>query len=125
MPVRPAYRAGLFFYPPMTSPNSPPTPRTPPRSIIYIDGFNFYYGAIKGGPHKWLNLERFFKMLRPHDDICQIHYFTAMVSGPTLPNQQTYLRALATLPLINVVLGNYKAKRIKCILAGCTFAGNR
>jgi hypothetical protein len=24
---------------------------------VYIDGFNFYYGAAKGTPHKWLDLE--------------------------------------------------------------------
>src|SRR5258708_1957638 len=96
-----------------------------PRSIIYIDGFNFYYGAVKGGPYKWLNLQRFFTLLRPHDDIVQIHYFTAMVTGPTLPNQRSYLRALATLPLLNVVLGNYKAKRVTCTLSACTHTGKR
>ena len=96
-----------------------------PRTIIYIDGFNLYYGALKGGPHKWLDLERCFNLLRPHDDIRQLHYFTALVRGPSLPDQQTYLRALATLPLVNVVLGNYKAKQVKCAVAGCTHAGTR
>ena len=42
--------------------------KSPPRTIVYIDGSNFYYGAIKGGPHKWLNLERFFTLLRSNDD---------------------------------------------------------
>ena len=39
------------------------------RSIIYVDGFNLYYGAIYNGPYKWLNLERYFQMLRPDDDV--------------------------------------------------------
>jgi hypothetical protein len=95
------------------------------RTIIYVDGFNFYYGAVKGGPYKWLNLERFFTRLRPDDDICQIHYFTALINGPTLPNQQLYLRALATCPLVRTVLGNYKAKRVKCTVPGCTYTGDR
>jgi hypothetical protein len=44
------------------------------RSIIYIDGFNFYYGAIKGGPHKWLNLDSLFTRLRQADQIQRIYY---------------------------------------------------
>jgi hypothetical protein len=24
------------------------------KTILYIDGFNFYYCAVKGTPHKWL-----------------------------------------------------------------------
>jgi len=26
--------------------------------MVYIDGFNLYYGALRGGPFKWLNIER-------------------------------------------------------------------
>ncbi len=37
----------------------------PKSSIVYIDGFNFYYGAVKDTKCKWLNLERFFGLLRP------------------------------------------------------------
>jgi uncharacterized LabA/DUF88 family protein len=96
-----------------------------PRTIVCVDGFNFYYGAIKGGPYKWLNLQRYFTLLRPHDEICRIHYFTALVNGPTVLNQQVYLRALETLPLINIVLGNYKAKRVKCTVSACAFTGAR
>ena len=88
-------------------PTSPPVRR---RSIIYIDGFNLYYGALKGGPHKWLNLQRYFEMVRPHDDIQAIRYFTAMITGSHLANQEAYLRALETLPLVEVVLGRFKAE---------------
>ena len=51
------------------------------RSIIYIDGFNLYYGALKDTKWKWLNLERFFTLLRQDDDIQVIKYFTALISG--------------------------------------------
>jgi hypothetical protein len=27
-----------------------------PRTFVYIDGFNLYYRALKGSPHRWLNL---------------------------------------------------------------------
>jgi hypothetical protein len=39
------------------------------RSVVYVDGFNLYYGAVRGSPHKWLDLERFFRLARPHDEI--------------------------------------------------------
>lgn len=26
------------------------------RAIVYVDGFNLYYGALKGTPHRWLDL---------------------------------------------------------------------
>ncbi len=25
---------------------------------VYVDGFNFYYGAVKGTPYKWLDIRR-------------------------------------------------------------------
>jgi len=86
----------------------------PRRTIVYIDGFNLYYGALKSGPHKWLNLERYFRFLLPHDDLQRIRYFTAMVDGPTAAHQRVYLQALATLPLVDVILGRFKTKKIRC-----------
>ncbi len=95
------------------------------RSIIYIDGFNFYYGAVRGTVHKWLDLERLFCRLRPNDDIQTIHYFTALVDGQRRAKQETYLRALATTPKINVILGKFKRKQIKCRVSRCTYQGSR
>lgn len=95
------------------------------RTIIYIDGFNLYYGALKGTSCKWLNLERYFQLLRPNDDVRAIRYFTAMVNGPTRANQEAYLKPLATLPLVRVVLGKFKQKRVKCNEPTCLHSGNR
>jgi hypothetical protein len=64
-------------------------------------------------------------LLRPHDSIQQIHYFTAMVNGPTRIDQETYLRALGTLPLVNIIMGRFKTKQLKCTVAACTHAGSR
>lgn len=33
----------------------------PLRTRIYIDGYNFYYGCLKGTPHKWLDLLPLFE----------------------------------------------------------------
>ena len=95
------------------------------RSIIYIDGFNFYYGAVRGSAYKWLDLEACFRRLRPDDDLRRIHYFTALVDGAKRARQQTYLRALATLPLVNVILGKFKLKQVKCRVPACTYSGSR
>lgn len=97
----------------------------PPRTIVYVDGFNLYYGALKGTRHKWLDLQKLFQLLRPNEDIQQIHYFSALVGGASQADQEIYLRALATLPLVNIVLGRFKLKRVLCMNWACTFAGNR
>lgn len=95
------------------------------RSIVYVDGFNLYYGALKRTSHKWLNLERYFDLLRQQDDIQLIHYFTALVDGAKQGDQQTYLQALDTLPKVNIVLGKYKKKQLTCGVQACAHAGSR
>jgi len=95
------------------------------RSAVYIDGFDFYYGAVRGTAHKWLDLERTFRRLRPADDLQAIYYFTALVDGSRRANQEAYLRALATSPLIHVILGKFKRKQIKCRVSGCAYPGSR
>ncbi|MGA2035663.1 MAG: NYN domain-containing protein [Thermoguttaceae bacterium] len=95
------------------------------RAIVYVDGFNFYYGALKNGPHKWLNLERFFCRLRQHDQIQRIRYFTAKISGYRSANQEAYLLALTTLPLVDVILGRFKAKQFQCMVPACPNPGRR
>lgn len=96
-----------------------------PRAIVYIDGFNLYYGAVKGTPWKWLDLAKLFTEIRAADDVQCIRYFTAMVNGPSKPNQEVYLRALATTPLVDPVLGNFKRKSVECRVAPCTYAGKK
>ena len=84
---------------------------TRPQTIVYVDGFNFYYGAVKRTPYKWLNLEAMCQRLLPRDQIVKIRYFTARVNDrpddPQLASRQdTYLRALATLPLVEIHYGH-------------------
>lgn len=43
---------------------------------MYVDGFNLYYGALKGSPHKWLNLDELFRRVLPQENVTQIRYFT-------------------------------------------------
>ena len=42
------------------------------RTIVYIDGYNLYYGLLKGTHCKWLDLMAFVKaLLRPDHDVCR------------------------------------------------------
>lgn len=89
------------------------------KTIIYIDGFNLYYGCLKGNTDcKWLNLEALFsKILQSHNDIVEIKYFTARIK-PT-PNranvrQRIYLRALeAYCPLVSFHYGYYSQHNVR------------
>ena len=50
------------------------------RTVIYVDGFNLYYRALKGTRWKWLDLPALFEqVLKPHHDILAVKYFTAKV----------------------------------------------
>ena len=87
------------------------------RTRVYIDGFNLYYGCLKGTPYKWLDLAAFCRSSfpPPRNDIDHIRYFTAHVNArpndPQQPiRQQTLLRALRTIPHLTVHLGSYQEK---------------
>src|SRR5205085_9379298 len=95
--------------------------RGPVKVNVYIDGFNLYYRALKGGPHKWLDLAAFAQKLLPSHQINRIRYFTALVkpraSDPQEPiRQQTYIRALRTIPSLTVHLGNFLEKPVSMLL---------
>ncbi|HEU0014147.1 MAG TPA: NYN domain-containing protein [Longimicrobium sp.] len=88
-----------------------------------MDGFNFYYGALKGTAHRWLNLGAYCRLLLPRNDVQRIKYFTARVSArvnkPDAPlRQQAYLRALATLPEVELHFGHYLAHVRRLPLVG-------
>ncbi len=79
---------------------------------VYIDGFNLYYGALRGTQYKWLGLEALCRALLPQHQVQHIRYFTARIKGK--PNdvqapqrQQAYLRALETLPSVRIHHGHF------------------
>jgi hypothetical protein len=85
---------------------------------VYIDGFNLYYGALKGTPHRWLDLDALCRRLLPRDQIHRIRYFTAPVTArpgdPSEPlRQQIYLRALGTVPHLSVHLGHFLTHAVR------------
>ena len=89
------------------------------RTIIYVDGFNLYFGALKGTPYKWLDLKCLFtKILEPHNQIVCIKYFTAPVSGnlsdpDKATHQSAYLAALKhCTPEMRIYFGQFTTHEI-------------
>ncbi len=94
------------------------------RTFVYVDGFNLYYGALKGTPFKWLDLVALFeKILQPHHDILTVKYFTARVPGTPADQskpqrQDVYLRALRGYrPEVEVYFGHFLSHRVHAPLA--------
>lgn len=87
------------------------------KTNVYVDGFNLYYGCLKDSPYKWLDLRELCRQLFPDNKIHRIRYFTALVrSSPNDPTkrqrQQTYIRALETLPEVTVHYGSFMQKPV-------------
>ena len=94
------------------------------RTFVYVDGFNLYYGALKGTPWKWLDLPALFaRVLQPHHDILTVKYFTARVSGTPADQskpqrQDVYLRALRHYrPQVEVYFGHFLSHPVTAPLA--------
>jgi 6-hydroxy-3-succinoylpyridine 3-monooxygenase len=109
---------------------SPPEPQPPPpppkkRSIIYIDGFNFYYGMLIDRPDlKWINYQRLAELLRPDDDIVHVRLFTAMVDkkkavSEKRDRQQRLWAALKTQPKITLTEGKFAQRDRTCLVPTC------
>jgi hypothetical protein len=53
------------------------------RTIVYIDGFNFYFGVLRGTDYKWLDIVKLVKHIchiqNPDIDIIAVKFFTAPV----------------------------------------------
>ena len=59
-----------------------PFPGAVVRTRVYVDGFNLYYGALKGTRFKWLDPIRLAALLLLRGyRIDRLRYFTARVSG--------------------------------------------
>lgn len=82
------------------------------RTNVYVDGFNLYYGCLRGTPYKWLDPGKLCDELLKDNAINRIRYFTARVrSRPDDPNQQqrqqAYIRALETISNLSVHYGHF------------------
>jgi uncharacterized LabA/DUF88 family protein len=89
------------------------------RTVVYVDGFNFYYGQLKGTPWKWLNLEPLFHhVLGKHHNLVGIEYFTARVQ-PNARDPDVHMRQSAWFhaqqhvsPMVNIHYGHFLRHRV-------------
>ena len=87
------------------------------KSNIYIDGFNLYNRAVKDTSYRWLDLLKVCQTLLPNHHINRIRYFTSLIqSRPDNPNswqrQLIYIRALRTIPQLEIHFGQFRNRRI-------------
>ena len=92
------------------------------KTIIYIDGFNLYY-RIKYTPYRWLNLQKLsqYYLDLKQNQIIKIKYFTAKVKRKSVDSsnivrQNIYLRALQTIPDLEIIFGQFKERQVRGIL---------
>jgi uncharacterized LabA/DUF88 family protein len=74
-------------------------------TIVYVDGYNLFYGRLRNTSYKWLDIVKLFESIAktqdPSSNIIQIKYFTAPVRAnfashgrDSVTAQNTYHRAL-------------------------------
>ncbi len=93
------------------------------KAIVYVDGFNLYYGmkAKHDRKYLWLDLFTLAQRMRQPDMIQKVRYFTAIVRGEpeAARNQETYLAALcAYRPQVEVTRGRFQKKEPRCRACG-------
>lgn len=89
------------------------------KTTLYIDGYNLYYGALRGSPYKWLDIVQLFTKLTkersPDADIIAVKLFTAPVrirfanhGEASQKSQRDYYKALEQLyPKFSIILGYF------------------
>lgn len=96
------------------------------RVIVYIDGFNFYFGLKENLWHcyYWLNYQKLAENLvkRLHLDnpvLVSTKYFTARISAPEdkRKRQSDYLEALHSRNGLEIYYGQYRENKFVC--TGC------
>ena len=95
------------------------------KVIVYIDGFNFYYGLksnIKWRKYYWIDIVRLFEMfIRKDKDLVAVKYFSARPdSFEKSTNQNAFFQANSQNPKFELILGKYLKKEIKCYNCGYT-----
>ena len=95
---------------------------------IYVDGFNLYFGCLRGTPYRWLDLAKLCSLILPQHQIKNIRYFTALADSryDDLQRHQrhlTYLRALRTIPDLSIHYGFFLRRNVIMRLANPALGG--
>ncbi len=89
---------------------------TRPRAIVYVDGFNLFYRCLRKTSLKWLNIQALSEQMLPSFEVVKVKYYTAMIRSRGDPSkslrQETYIRALRTLPKVEIFLGLFSSQKV-------------
>ncbi len=93
------------------------------RVIIYIDGYNLYFGLREKGwkNYYWLNIQKLSEnILTNEQELIEVKYFTSRISFPPdkVKRQGTFIEAIETLPKVKIYYGNYQSNKSVCIKCG-------
>ena len=88
------------------------------RVIVYVDGFNLYFGILESGflNCKWLNISKLVNnLLQINQKLITIKYFTSRVSNnpEKQKRQTTYIEALESVG-IKIYYGHYQSDATEC-----------
>ena len=89
------------------------------RVIVYIDGFNLYFGINAKGWRRylWLDLSALAaSLLRPNQTLIATKYFTALVRADNqkVQRQSTFLQALEASGGVEIHYGRYQERLKQC-----------
>lgn len=92
------------------------------RVIVYVDGFNLYFGMKEAGFEncKWLDLQLLASnLIKPNQELIEVKYFTSRVGNnpDKQKRQSTYIDALETTN-VKVLYGHYQSSSIECKRCG-------
>ena len=93
------------------------------RVIVYIDGFNFYFGLKSNAKWKkyyWLDIVKLFEMfMRPNQELVAVKYFSAKPDDIDQSlRQNAFFQANRENPKFKLILGKYLKKSITCFKCG-------
>lgn len=92
------------------------------RVVVYIDGFNLYFGMTDAGiqNYKWLNIKSLIESyITLNQELIEIKYFTSRITNQPdkQKRQNTYIEAIESTG-VKIIYGLYKAKDIECLNCG-------
>lgn len=92
------------------------------RIIVYVDGFNLYFGMIEAGFDycKWLNLKLLSEnIINEKQKLVEVKYFTSRVSNnpDKQKRQSVYLEALESVG-VKIYYGHYQRDMVECKRCG-------
>ena len=93
------------------------------KVIVYVDGFNLYYGLkknMKWRRYYWLDVVKFFEMfMKPNQELVCVKYFSAKPDNlDKALRQNAFFQANKENSKFQLFLGKYLRKNIKCYNCG-------